>query len=186
MTARNSSHYPKGCTPSLHPFIICIYLIVQKLIHFQKEVCPLIYLSLTSGIATNLWPVGWSGACKCFPFLEACGLEDLESFPEEQFLPSTLTSLSIRDIPNLKSLDNKGLKHLTSLETLMINNCEKLKSLPKQGLPSSLSRLYIRGCPLLKKRCQKDKGKKWPSISHIPCIVIVNENGLSNEEVILS
>ena len=116
-----------------------------------------------------------------------------ESFlEEERFLPSSLTDLIIWDFPNLKFLHNKGLQHLTtfvissfpnlksldnefqhltSLETLQIENCEKLKYLPKQGLPSSLSRLSIGGCPLLKKRCQRDKGKEWPKISHIPCIV---------------
>ncbi|KAJ9685517.1 hypothetical protein PVL29_017528 [Vitis rotundifolia] len=96
--------------------------------------------------------------------------ERLESFPEEGFLPSTLTSLRIEDFPNLKSLDYRGLQHLTSLETLEIWNCKKLKSFPKQGLPSSLSCLRIVGCPLLRKRCQRDKGKEWPKISHIPCI----------------
>ena len=34
-------------------------------------------------------------------------------------------------------------QHLTSLEMLGIERCNKLKSLPKQGLPSSLSCLYI-------------------------------------------
>ena len=116
-----------------------------------------------------------------------------ESFlEEEQFLPSSLTNLKIMDFPNLKFLHNKGLQHLTSLviwsfpnlksldnefqhltslETLQIEDCEKLKYLPKQGLPSSLSRLSINGCLRLKKRCQRDKGKEWPKISHIPCII---------------
>ncbi|KAL6326055.1 hypothetical protein AAG906_000930 [Vitis piasezkii] len=116
--------------------------------------------------------------------LEIGGCEK-ERFPEERFLPSTLTSLEIRGFPNLKSLDNKGLQHLTSLETLEISKCEKLKSFPKQGLPSSLSRLYIEECPLLKKRCQRDKGKEWPNVSHIPCIAFdIHYKG--NEEVILS
>ncbi|RVW74201.1 putative disease resistance protein [Vitis vinifera] len=103
------------------------------------------------------------------PFLRTLQIEgcEKERFPEERFLPSTLTSLEIWGFPNLKSLDNKGLQHLTSLETLDILKCEKLKSFPKQGLPSSLSRLYIEKCPLLKKRCQRDKGKEWPNVSHI-------------------
>ncbi|RVW74214.1 putative disease resistance RPP13-like protein 1 [Vitis vinifera] len=119
--------------------------------------------------------------------LEIEGLEEerLESFPEEWFLPSTLTSLEIGGFPNLKSLDNKGLQHLTSLETLRIRKCGNLKSFPKQGLPCSLSRLYIEECPLLKKRCQRDEGKEWPNISHIPCIVF-NRHDKKNTEVILS
>ncbi|XP_034680773.1 putative disease resistance protein At3g14460 [Vitis riparia] len=121
------------------------------------------------------------------PFLTMSGIEgcEKERFPEERFLPSTLTSLEIGGFPNLKSLDNKGLQHLSSLETLKISNCGKLKSFPKQGLPSSLSRLYIEGCPLLKKRCQRDKGKEWPNISHISCIVF-DRFDAKNKEVILS
>ncbi|KAL6326158.1 hypothetical protein AAG906_001033 [Vitis piasezkii] len=116
--------------------------------------------------------------------LEIEGYEN-ERFPEERFLPSTLALLKIRGFPNLKSLDNKGFQHLTSLETLEIWKCGNLKSFPKQGLPSSLSRLYIKECPLLKKRCQRNKGKEWPNISHIPCIAF-DLDDTKNEEVILS
>ena len=110
--------------------------------------------------------------------------ERLESFPEAWFLPSTLTFLSIKGFPNLKLLDSKGLQHLTSLETLEIGRCEKLKYLPKQGLPSSLSHLYINDCPTLKKRCRRDKGKEWANISHIPCIAFDRFDG-EKREVIL-
>ena len=107
-----------------------------------------------------------------------------ERFPDERFLSPTLTSLEIRGFPNLKFLENKGLQHLTSLKTLEIWKCGNLKSFPKQGLPSSLSCLYIEECPLLKKWCQRDKGKEWPNISHIPCIAF--DGYTKNEEVILS
>ncbi|KAJ9685545.1 hypothetical protein PVL29_017542 [Vitis rotundifolia] len=163
--------------------------------------CPEIDSFPRGGLPTNLSDLHITNcnklmACRMewrlqtLPFLRSLGIGGLEeerskSFPEERFLPSTLTSLSIGDFPNLKSLDNKGLEHLTSLETLWIEKCEKLESLPKQGLPLSLSRLYIRKCPLLEKRCQRDKGKKWPNISHIPSIVIFNEIYLI-EEVIWS
>ncbi|RVW26073.1 putative disease resistance protein [Vitis vinifera] len=95
--------------------------------------------------------------------------EELESFSEEWLLlPSTLFFLGICNFPDLKSLDNLGLQNLTSLESLYIGGCVKLKSFPKQGLPSSVSVLWIRDCPLLKKRCQRDKGKEWRKIAHIP------------------
>lgn len=93
--------------------------------------------------------------------------EKLESFPEKWLLPPTLTTFTIWGGENLKSLDNKGLQHLTSLETLELRFCYKLKHFPKQGLPSSFSYLKISECPLLKKRCQRE----WPKISHISCIV---------------
>ncbi|CBI23757.3 unnamed protein product, partial [Vitis vinifera] len=44
----------------------------------------------------------------------------MESFPNESLLPSTLTSLHISNLPNLKSLDSNGLRHLTPLTTLSI------------------------------------------------------------------
>ncbi|KAL6326142.1 hypothetical protein AAG906_001017 [Vitis piasezkii] len=111
--------------------------------------------------------------------------ERLESFPEEWLLPSTLPSLEIGCFPKLKSLDNMGLQHLTSLERLTIEECNELDSFPKQGLPSSLSRLYIRKCPRLKIECQRDKGKEWPKISRIPCIVLERRD-VKDEEVILA
>ncbi|RVW74192.1 putative disease resistance protein RGA3 [Vitis vinifera] len=152
-----------------------------------KGVYPLIYLNFTSGIATNSWPIRWIGACKRFPFLERWRLKDMRTkdFPRSDFCPPLSPSLKIRGFPNLKSLDNKGFQHLTSLETLEIWKCGNLKSFPKQGLPSSLSRLYIKECPLLKKRCQRNKGKEWPNISHIPCIAF-DISDTKNEEVILS
>ncbi|XP_034703798.1 putative disease resistance protein At3g14460 isoform X2 [Vitis riparia] len=166
------------------------------------EDCPEIDSFPIGGLPTNLSDLEIRNcnklmACRMewrlqtLPFLswlEIGGLEEerSKSFPEERFLPSTLTYLSIKNFPNLKSLDKKGLEHLTSLEILSINECEKLESLPKQGLPSSLSRLYIGKCPLLEKRCQRDKRKKWPNISHIPCIVITGEMDFLYKEVILS
>ncbi|XP_030543162.1 putative disease resistance RPP13-like protein 1 [Rhodamnia argentea] len=96
----------------------------------------------------------------------------LHSFPKEgQILPASLTTLLIYDM-GLKSLDNLGLHHLTCLENFHIIGCQSLRSMPAEGLSSSLSNLFIYGCPLLEKRCQRKKGKDWPLVSHIRCIVI--------------
>lgn len=100
------------------------------------------------------------------------GCEDLESFPKESLLPSTLTSLQISGLPNLRSLDGKGLQLLTSVRNLEINDCVKLQSLTAEGLPSSLSFLKISNSPLLKHQYEFWKGEDWHYISHIPCIVI--------------
>jgi len=125
------------------------------------------------------------------------GLENIESFPEEMLLPSSLTSLKIHSLKHLKSLDYKGLQHLTSLRKLHINYCPRLESMPEEGLPSSLSTplyiyfcpmvesmpkvglpsslstLRINDCPMLGERCEREKGKDWPKISHIPHIKIM-------------
>jgi len=98
--------------------------------------------------------------------------EDLESFPEAQLLPTSLTYLSISGFPNLKSLDKKGLQHLIALEELNIWRCPKLKYMPEQGLSTSLSILNIDDCPLLKKEWERKKGKEWRKIAHVEQIWI--------------
>jgi hypothetical protein len=100
--------------------------------------------------------------------------ENVESFPEEMLLPSSLTSLKIYFLKHLKSLDYKGLQHLTSLRALKISNCPMLESMPEEGLPSSLSFLRIDSCPMLGESCEREKGKDWPKISHIPYIHIMS------------
>ncbi|KAJ6944456.1 hypothetical protein NC652_009751 [Populus alba x Populus x berolinensis] len=87
-------------------------------------------------------------------------------------LPSSLTSLTIYSLEHLKYLDYKGLQHLTSLTELVIFRCPMLESMPEEGLPSSLSSLVINNCPMLGESCEREKGKYWPKISHIPHIVI--------------
>ncbi|CAN6696534.1 unnamed protein product [Malus baccata var. baccata] len=104
------------------------------------------------------------------------GNKDLvETLLNQQLLPATLHHLEILSVSNLKSLDGKGLEHLTSLQYLEIAWCESLKFLPKEGLPASLSYLGIWRCPSLKKRYGNKKGKDWRNIARIPCINIDDE-----------
>ncbi|XVF00315.1 hypothetical protein REPUB_Repub03eG0274100 [Reevesia pubescens] len=98
------------------------------------------------------------------------GCQMLESFPEEGLLPTNLNSLRISRLLNLTSLDREGLQKLTSLQTLEINCCNKLDSLPENRLLSSLYSLSITDCSLLNPKLQSRKGKEWFKIAHIPSI----------------
>jgi len=98
--------------------------------------------------------------------------EILESFPEERLLPSSINSLELTNCSNLRIINYKGLLHLTSLESLYIDECPCLESLPEEGLPRSLSTLSIHDCPLLKQLYQKEQGERWHTISHIPYVTI--------------
>ncbi|AES69064.1 hypothetical protein MTR_3g021330 [Medicago truncatula] len=98
--------------------------------------------------------------------------EILESFPEESMLPSTINSLELTNCSNLRKINYKGLLHLTSLESLYIEDCPCFESLPEEGLPISLSTLSIHDCPLIKQLYQKEQGERWHTISHIPYVTI--------------
>ncbi|RVX00304.1 putative disease resistance protein [Vitis vinifera] len=146
--------------------------------------CPEIDSFPIGGLPTNLSDLHIKNcnklmACRMewrlqtLPFLRSLwikGLEEekLESFPEERFLPSTLTILSIENFPNLKSLDNNDLEHLTSLETLWIEDCEKLESLPKQGLPPPFLVFILRSVLCWRSDAKGIKGKNGPTFLTFP------------------
>ncbi|KAK6233451.1 hypothetical protein QUC31_005857 [Theobroma cacao] len=98
------------------------------------------------------------------------GCKGMLSFPEDGLLPTNLKSLRISRLSNLKCLDENGLQQLTLLQTLEINCCNELRSLPEDGLPYSLSFLRITDCSLLNQKLQKRKGKEWLKIAHIASI----------------
>ena len=79
------------------------------------------------------------------------GCKDVELFPKECLLPSSLTSLEIVELPSLKSLDSGGLQQLISLLKLEITNCPKLQFSTGSVLQHliSLKKLRIYGCSRL-------------------------------------
>jgi hypothetical protein len=120
-------------------------------------------------IASLKWAFGINTSLE----LLCIGEVDVESFPDRGLLPLSLTCLSIRNCPNLKKLDYKGLCHISSLVELHLSDCPRLKCLPMEGLPKSISTLHISGhCLSLKQRCKKPNGEDWEKISHIQKIII--------------
>ncbi|KAM6547068.1 hypothetical protein CsatB_027804 [Cannabis sativa] len=99
--------------------------------------------------------------------------EDVESFPKEGLLPTTITSLRFYDFAKLKRLDKNGLTQLTSLQALFIMNCRELETLSEEGFPTSLTSLTIWSCPLVSKKYSPEESgnEEYRSkISHIPDI----------------
>ncbi|KAH9750451.1 putative disease resistance RPP13-like protein 1 [Citrus sinensis] len=105
--------------------------------------------------------------------------DDMVSFPLEDKrlgtalpLPASLTSLLICNFPNLERLSSL-IVDPQNLIDLTLRYCPKLKYFPEKGLPSSLLRLWIEGCPLIEEKCRKDGGQYWDLLTHIPYVQIV-------------
>ncbi|WVZ02903.1 hypothetical protein V8G54_023709 [Vigna mungo] len=130
------------------------------------------YLTNSSKLVASL--KGSFGNNPSLETLFIIGKLDAESFPDEGFLPRSLTSLGIYDCQHLKKLDYKGLCHLPSLKELLLVNCPRLQCLPDEGLPKSISYLTISGnCPLLKQRCKYPGGQDWGKIAHVQNLSIL-------------
>ncbi|CBI32180.3 unnamed protein product, partial [Vitis vinifera] len=78
-----------------------------------------------------------------------CGCEDVDLFPNKYLLPSSLTSLVISKLPNLKSLNSKGLQQLTFLLKLEISSYPEPHCFAGSVFqhPISLKVLRICDCP---------------------------------------
>ncbi|GLT33614.1 hypothetical protein SLA2020_081860 [Shorea laevis] len=87
-------------------------------------------------------------------------------------LPSSLTWLQMESEENLQSIPRGLFQNLSSLQVLRIANCPKLQSLPREAFPPSLGRLYISGCPHLKRQRFEEKGDYWTLTWAIPDILI--------------
>ncbi|XP_057498824.1 putative disease resistance protein At3g14460 [Actinidia eriantha] len=157
--------------------------------------CPKIESFPDGGLPSNLRGLGIFNCKKLvdrrrewglqrLPSLRDFELRDVEdvgdSFPEESLLPSTLTTLSIENLSNLKSLNKRGFQLLYSLKSLCILRCPQLRSLPEEWLPASLELLRIWHCPQLQALPEEGLPASLETlcISDCPQLQAVPEKGL--------
>ncbi|XP_034695611.1 putative disease resistance protein RGA4 [Vitis riparia] len=131
----------------------------------------------------NLW---FCGGCPCLPplgqlpVLEKLGIGFMRGV---KYIGSEFLGASSTVFPKLKKLlisDMKELKQweikekevrsiMPCLNYLSTIGCRKLEELPDHVLQrTTLQKLDIRSCPILKQRYRKDIGEDWHKISHIP------------------
>jgi hypothetical protein len=103
-----------------------------------------------------------------------CDLPQLRSFgeagPHWSDHLSSLRHLKISNCVGLKFLPEE-IAEFSNLESLLIENCPEITSLPMKGFPASLKKMEIWGSnPVLRGQCQTEEGKEWCKISHIPYV----------------
>ncbi|CAI9781936.1 unnamed protein product [Fraxinus pennsylvanica] len=140
---------------------------------FPQENIPPNLSMLNVTYCGKLKPLGEWGLHKLtsLEYFSFGGCPELVSFTnnadeEHCVLPPSLIYLILRDLPNLETL-SKGFQSLASLQHLAIDKCPKLEALPMRDHLKKLLSLHISGCPLLKKRCLKNKGDYWSIIADI-------------------
>ncbi|GKV47610.1 hypothetical protein SLEP1_g54495 [Rubroshorea leprosula] len=105
--------------------------------------------------------------------LTVCNVENMKSISRGLLQNlNSLQHLEIRDCPKLQTLSKEALP--ASLQELIIGNCDNFRSLPKEGLPPLLERLEIINCPLLQRRCMEEEGDYWPLIAYIPEVDVLD------------
>ncbi|RHN65975.1 putative leucine-rich repeat domain, L domain-containing protein [Medicago truncatula] len=175
----------KGWHSSSLPFSLHLF---TKLHYLYLYDCPELESFPMGGLPSNLRNLKIYNCPKLIGSREEWGLfqlssllefsvsdefENVESFPEENLLPPSLTDLNLRNCSKLRIMNKKGFLHLKSLKSLYIWNCPSLESLPeKEDLPNSLYTLRIEECGIIKEKYEKEGGERWHTICHIPMVTI--------------
>ncbi|XVF37525.1 hypothetical protein REPUB_Repub20aG0016200 [Reevesia pubescens] len=105
------------------------------------------------------------------------GWKRLRSLPLQLWLLTSLKRLEIWSF-GVSFLPN-WLGRLSSLQSLKIHQCENLLYLPSREAIqrlTQLKRLFIHNCPKLSERCAKEMGPEWSKISHIPEVIIRDDD----------
>ncbi|PWA57014.1 Disease resistance protein [Artemisia annua] len=98
-----------------------------------------------------------------------CFHDDDNATSKDEILFHSLQELYIRDCSSLVSLPSNFPK----LRSLKIEGCKNLRSLPDEIQSfKALNHITIKYCEILRRRCEKEIGERWPKISHIPHLSI--------------
>ncbi|XLQ98934.1 hypothetical protein S83_065133 [Arachis hypogaea] len=104
--------------------------------------------------------------------LKISNFRELKKLPSDITKLTTLSDLRIQSCGKLECLPEQDLENLCSLERLSIDECEGLRCLP-EGVRhlTSLQTLIIGGCPALRERCKEGTGEDWHKIARIPKLI---------------
>ncbi|KAL3749272.1 hypothetical protein ACJRO7_010385 [Eucalyptus globulus] len=97
-------------------------------------------------------------------------LPKLTSLPQWLLQARNLERLEIWGCHNLKDIPEQ-IETLQSLQILVVEECDSLTSFPEaMRRLTSLTHLTIYRCPKLEESCERQAGKDWDKIAHIPNI----------------
>ncbi|XP_043714847.1 putative disease resistance protein At3g14460 [Telopea speciosissima] len=126
---------------------------------------------------------GFSEELESFPNLEhlkqlaslrtlvLIGWSKLTSLPDQLQSLTQLEYLGIHDFHEIESLP-EWLWNLSSLRTLRLKQCKKLKYLRNERGLRCITALYVEGCPFLVEGCTKGRRKEWSKNEHIQFVQI--------------
>ncbi|XP_045786549.1 putative disease resistance protein RGA1 [Trifolium pratense] len=163
-------HCPKlalPCLPSVKK--LTVWQCNNELLRSISNFCCLTRLTLSGGVeGITSFPEGMFTNLTFLQTLKIFQFSKLKELPNEPF-NLALEHLSISDCDELESLPELIWENLQSLRSLQIVNCKGLRCLP-EGIRNltSLESLDIQECPTLKERCKEGTGEDWDKIAHIP------------------
>ncbi|XVF65858.1 hypothetical protein PTKIN_Ptkin09bG0284700 [Pterospermum kingtungense] len=106
------------------------------------------------------------------------GWKRLKSLPDQIQHLTALKRLEIWSFDGVEALPD-WLGNISSLQSLKIHQCKNLMHLPSRKAMrqlTKLNRLFIHNCPKLSERCAEQTGSEWTKISHIPQVIIKNDD----------